>query len=378
MRERTITAPQTQQAAAFERYVFLDGLRGWGAVAVLVFHYLVQVFPPSTAAASILQRVIFFNGTIAVWMFFVVSGFSLSIGYIRRKDSRVLTRLAIGRYPRLAIPILAACGLVHVMMVTGLIYPPSERPDALKPFLNFESSLAYLFRFSLFDVFFDHRLFESYIPPLWTMSVELIGSGIVIALLAGFGRVKWRLWAYVGTMIVLMAAASLYGLFVAGIILAELYVFGLPAARWIRSLLVIGFVAGALVPVFSSNGVSVPGLLGVAGWCAAWTFLAPLRRLLQVRISRWLGTISFPLYLVHAPLLYSLCLFLQRTIQNSGIAQPTANLIVVTISIPAAILAAWVFTPINEFAVAFSRWLGRTVVEAFVPAPPATDQVASL
>jgi peptidoglycan/LPS O-acetylase OafA/YrhL len=346
-----------------ERYVFLDGLRGWGAVVVLVFHYLVQVFPPSPEAASFLQRIIFFNGTMAVCVFFVVSGFSLSIGYLRGKDRRALAVLAIGRYPRLVIPIFAACGLVHLMMVNGLIYPASQRLEILRPFLRVELTLPHLLRFSLFDVFFDYRLFESYIPPLWTMSVELIGSAAVIALLAVFGRVTWRIWVYAAVMIVLMALDSFYSLFVAGIILAELFIRGIPVAPWSRWLLVAGFIGGTLVPIFSDGTPGSAGLFGIAAWCTAWMFLAPLRRLLELPLSRWLGVISFPLYLIHAPLVYSLCLYLLRQIEGIGVTHAAANLIVVAVSMPLAILAAWLFTPVNEWAIRFSRWLGRIVVE---------------
>jgi peptidoglycan/LPS O-acetylase OafA/YrhL len=343
--------------------VFLDGLRGWGAVVVLVFHYLVQVFPPSMKAAAILPQIIVFNGNLAVWVFFVVSGFSLSIGYIQRRDPRSLTRLAIGRYPRLAIPILVACGLVHLMMVTGVIYPPGERPAILRQFLSFDTSLSHLFRFSLFDVFFNHRLFESYIPPLWTMSLELIGSAVVIGLLAVLGRVRWRLWVYAPLMVGLMVTNSLYCLFVAGILLAELWASGAPETRWFRSLLAAGFVAGLLVPVFTS-GITPPGLLGIVAWCAAWIFLAPLRALLQSRVSRWLGLISFPLYLMHAPLVYSFCLYLLKQLEHSGLTQAATHVLVVAVSMPVALLAAWLFSPVNEFAIRFSRWLGRIVVSS--------------
>src|SRR5262249_30069693 len=159
-------------------------------------------------------------------------GFSLSIGYIRRRDGRALTRLAIGRYLRLAIPILCACSVVHLMMVSGLIGPPSQRPEILRPFLVFDPTLSHLFRFSLFAVFFNHHLYDSYIPPLWTMSIELIGSALVIALLAIFGHVKWRLWIYMPLMLALMAFDSFYSLFVAGILLAELYAYRVAAPRW--------------------------------------------------------------------------------------------------------------------------------------------------
>src|SRR5262249_19664836 len=135
MPERNRTAPPGERLPV-QRYVFLDGLRGWGAVAVLLFHYLVQVFPTDAETASVLRRIIFLNGSMAVWVFFVVSGFSLSIGYVERRDARALARLAIGRYPRLAIPVFSACTLVHLMLVSGVIYPPSARPDGLKPFLS--------------------------------------------------------------------------------------------------------------------------------------------------------------------------------------------------------------------------------------------------
>lgn len=358
------TAGPISQAVLRGRCVFLDGLRGWGAVVVLVYHYLVQVFPPNQEAASILSRVIFLNGNMAVWVFFVVSGFSLSIRYIRRRDGRALTRLAIGRYPRLAIPILAACCVVHLMMVSGLIYPASQRIEILRPLLAFEPTVSHLFRFSLFDVFFDHRLLDSYIPPLWTMSIELIGSAAVIALLAIFGRVKWRLWVYTPVMLVLMAFDSFYALFVAGVLLAELYASGVAAPRWFRGLLAACWCGGLLVPVLS-NSVNPLGLLGIAAWCAAWIFLLPLRQLLEMPVSRWLGRISFPLYLMHAPVLYSFSLHLLRQVNGFGVSPAFANLIVVAMSLPVAILAAWLFTPVNDFATRFSRWLGNLVVDGW-------------
>jgi peptidoglycan/LPS O-acetylase OafA/YrhL len=346
-----------------ERFAFLDGLRGWGAVVVVVFHYWVQVFPLSPEAARVLQQVIFLNGTIAVWVFFVVSGFALSIGYIRRQDGRALARLAVGRYTRLAIPIFIACSLVHLMMVSGWIVPSSERPDALKPFLNFDSSLSRLLRFSFLDVFFDFRLVDSYIPPLWTMSIELMGSAVVIGLVAAFGRLEWRVWVYVSAMIALMALNSLYGLFIAGMILAELYVRGVSDAPGVRSLLVGGFVVGLLVPILFSGNASPAAMFGIVAWCAAWMFLMPLRRLLELPVSRWLGRCSFPLYLIHAPLLYSLSLLLLRRFEAAGISQPTANSLVVAVSVPLAVLAAWLLTPVNDVAIELSRWLGHVAVD---------------
>ena len=99
-----------------ERYRFLDGLRGWAAVTVMLFHYYVEALPYSGSAASALARLLSFDGVAAVHAFFVISGFSLSAGYVKRRDGAILARLAISRYPRQAILIFAACTIVFAMM----------------------------------------------------------------------------------------------------------------------------------------------------------------------------------------------------------------------------------------------------------------------
>ena len=45
------------------------------------------------------------DGNLAVFIFFVLSGFALSVGYIETEKTSVLTSLALRRYSRLAIPI---------------------------------------------------------------------------------------------------------------------------------------------------------------------------------------------------------------------------------------------------------------------------------
>lgn len=50
-------------------------------------------------------------GALAVYVFFVVSGFSISIAYVRGGSKRGVASLAVRRYPRLVIPVLAASPL---------------------------------------------------------------------------------------------------------------------------------------------------------------------------------------------------------------------------------------------------------------------------
>src|SRR5205814_10095243 len=68
--------------APIPRLTFLDGLRGWAAMAVLLFHVFILIFPPSNFAAIMLRKFVLFNGAFAVMLFFVISGFALSTPFV--------------------------------------------------------------------------------------------------------------------------------------------------------------------------------------------------------------------------------------------------------------------------------------------------------
>ena len=68
-----------------------------------------------------MRRLFIFNGLHAVVVFFIVSGYSLSIGYLQKGDPMKLKRLALGRYFRLSIPIALSCALVYLCACVGLI-----------------------------------------------------------------------------------------------------------------------------------------------------------------------------------------------------------------------------------------------------------------
>ena len=113
------------------RFRFLDAMRGWAAVVVLFHHIFVDGLPANSFMADRLfwSKFFFMNGTFAVCLFFVISGFSLSIGYLQSGNDRALARMAAGRYLRLAVPIFAICAITYALMVMNVISPPrSVRP----------------------------------------------------------------------------------------------------------------------------------------------------------------------------------------------------------------------------------------------------------
>jgi len=212
-----------------DRLYFLDGLRGWGAVAVLNGHlFVLFLFKDSPFAQHAFKVVPFlFDGTQAVFLFFVVSGFALTTPYFRGgRKSHFLVEGAVKRYPRLTIPIICSSLIAYVLMSLRLIHRDSAAGSVsalgwLETLYLFEPDFVHFLWFSIFDVYANFKVTHSYNVVLWTMSIELAGSLIVFGFLGLFGRWRFRLVAYLFAVALLLRSPFLP--FIVGTILAEVY-----------------------------------------------------------------------------------------------------------------------------------------------------------
>lgn len=101
--------------------------KGLASLAVLIFH----IFPCLIFHGienSVLSKMSFF-GIRAVLVFFILSGFSLSIGLLkqtrereREREGCIIAQKVISRYFRLAIPCLCASFMVYVLVKCGLSF----------------------------------------------------------------------------------------------------------------------------------------------------------------------------------------------------------------------------------------------------------------
>jgi peptidoglycan/LPS O-acetylase OafA/YrhL len=364
-------------ADAAKRFRFLDGLRGWAAFSVLIYHVFIDGLPANGFMADrvLWSKAFFLNGTLAVCIFFVVSGFSLSIRYLETGEARGLARIAAGRYLRLAIPIFAICAIAYALMVSGTIGPAGSRPVPLDRFLDFTPSLQGLFSFGLFKVFFAYSNAETYVPPLWTMSYEFFGSFMVFVILAAVRGWHARAIVFAGLFLALMVWQSYFALFVGGILMADLFakLDAWPAAnRYGAMLCVCGMILGvSLAPWFNAVYIAVAMLL-VAGVA----FCGPIRRLFENRLSDFLGWMSYPLYLLQAPVVYAFSVNALHHLASFGVADEPARWIVGAASIPVAVLCAIIFCPVNDLAVKLSRKFGAGFVGLFDRAGPRPAQKA--
>ena len=344
------------------RLKFLDGFRGWAALFVVFYHVFCEAFPLTATSGPILKQLLPFSGLYAVMVFFLVSGFSISIRFLATGDRRSLCKIAAGRYFRLVIPVFAACLTANFIVLSGLLAPATERLPIFSHALDFETTISRLLRFSFFDVFFDYVPSQTYIGPLWTMQVELSGSFILLALVAVLPRTRARPWCL---GIVIMAVfifaqtdnQNLFVLFPIGALIADGFQRGwleqlpMPAAI---ALLCAGIASPIVLPPAYDAANAVGTALLVMG-CLA---MVGVRKALSGTLSSILGTISFPLYLLHGLVLILIGEPLTRNFGHTLSERLTIDVITVVISIAAAVM----LIPVNVLAIRAARIAGEAAV----------------
>ena len=154
--------------------------------------------------------------------------------------------------------------------------------------------------------------------------------------------------------------------FAIGYVLAELYVAyseRLQSMTWVSWLATALFAVPVVFSTFFRTGHHFYLALLASALVLAVSFSNPLKRFFSNKASRFLGRISFPLYLIHLPLIcsYSSYLFLQLPQYGYG-NQATANIIVAT-TVPLGLLIAWLMYPIETFSVKAAKKISEVLMK---------------
>lgn len=344
------------------RLALLDGLRGWCALSVVFFHVYWETFGVLVPGFHNPLTGFLFDGRLAVCVFFVLSGEALSAAFFAGKGDAATIRLAIKRYPRLAIPILASCLIVFALDRCGLVYSAQaaaivQRGDWMGTWLHAPLTLGSTLRYSLCDIFINADFGPAVNPTLWTMKIELMGSFLVFALLLGWKRLS-RPRLLTLTLFAVGAVAPIdmenyLSCFLAGITFADWRARGFfnapgPGSCWraLAAIAAVGAADGLLHCRGDDSGKAVfAALLMFAVYSSP-----PLVAFFSGRLSRALGRISFPLYLIQFPVLASLTSGL--IVMAGAAGPPTLAAIwgVSLASVAACLLAAMAFEPVETVA----------------------------
>jgi peptidoglycan/LPS O-acetylase OafA/YrhL len=361
--------------------VALEGLRGLASITVLIWHLILGFYPEMlgdygrAVSGSGIRGHFWFGlvyGSAAVALFFVLSGYVLTLKFFRSGgDLIILRRAAIKRWPRLAGPVLLAvllswmigslgfyqyvegAAITKSQWLAGFANAVSQRGFEGRTFLDALSQGAFL-TFLRGDSYFNTNI--------WTMRIEFLGSLIsygMAPLLIGLGTAASAFAIFVVIMLCHYGNLILVG-FPVGVAMALVrarnpdWELGLPAA--VTALLVAVYLFG-----YSGLAVHDYAWLGrfheIYAHCIAAILaigaieLCPaVNRCFSTRFSRYIGNASFPLYLVHLPVLCSVgCTLLIAT--GSRVVAAICVIIV-------SFLLATVFAIANN---AWLRWVNKLV-----------------
>ncbi len=323
-------------APVSRRMASLDGLRGVSALIVVFYHYLAMLHPDlvehfATGPIPWIAQTplaILWNGLGAVLVFFVLSGFVIA-GAADRRGDQVIANL-VTRYFRLALP--ATASVVLALFWLNLL--PTAARDLAATFTRPSAWLGYTVQGDLPSL--SAGLYDGFVGifvtgrsdinnVLWTMKTELFGS-MALFVIYWVAR-DFMLLRLAGLFA--LAALSLtilrdaYLCFPLGALLYEAHRRDLlervpawtAAVALVAAVLLASYTTGfghRIMPEEIRWRLSPDNALGPVPILAAVLFLlavlrlAPFAALMSTAVTQWLGRVSFALYLVHVPLLYTL------------------------------------------------------------------------
>ena len=320
-------------------------------------------------------------GTEAVWLFFILSGFVLALPYLRSRRLDVASYYP-RRLIRIYLPALAA--LAIALLIATIV----QRPDADMSFWM-QRHHSQPFSETLIDaaLVFGGSTLNT---PLWSLQWEVLYSLVLPLALILFARPN-RWWpAQAAGMLALIVAGALTDIkalflmpmFVLGCIIAtnwpaidhilQRVLTGRRGNLWgwlsLAAAVILLPLKWALLPlglpgVISSaaQGTAIAGILIILLLAIAWP---PVRNFLSLAPVRWLGAISFSLYLIHEPIVVTV----------GVLVGPDYAWLALPIALPLALLAGWLFYRLIERP---SHQLARRAGRAIARRPQSAPRAAA-
>ena len=292
---------------------YIDGLKGVGALMVMLSHYNLMRFPAPTWFHDGYFSTLFMSGGFAVALFLIVSGFTAWMSVERKiNDRKLIGKMIVNRYFRFGIPfgvvfiIMYACwylGIFNWHIDAGELTKSEVLKTAFWP-VNIVGFIKSLLLSPINSDFWD--------SPLWMMKYVFLGTYIAILLRLGVSTISstYRFLIILFTSLVL----SIFDVFFMGIMLGICFSYLYHESNFVYQSKWIG---GALFIFFLTLRWSFPIGISVesknfftASICLVSIYLLPtLQNILQHPVFQYLGKISFSIFIFHWPILGSLTSF---------------------------------------------------------------------
>ncbi|MGN9845712.1 acyltransferase family protein [Nonomuraea sp. H19] len=360
-------------AAPGARLGGLDGIRGLAALFVVLHHCWLLSFPGFPADTGPGWAGWLLYGHFAVVVFIALSGFSLAVSPARA-DWRLngLRRFARRRAWRILPPYWAA--LAFSLAVAWLLVPqPGQPVPTGKTVVVYGLLLQDVFgspspNGAFWSIAIEAQLY--FVFPLLLLVVRRLGPMAMVAAVTVVVAAVGVLAAYVPAVATLMrltpqfAVLFAVGVLAAGVVRAPVRApLHWAAAIAVVPVLIVIAVQGSTWAVANFFWIDL-ALAPAAGLLLAAVATGrprPLVRLLDTGPVRSLGSFSYSLYLVHAPIVVAVNHFLVAPRLEAGV---TRFLVLLAVAVPVSVLFARAFAAVFELP--FQRYRSGPALRAAV------------
>ena len=363
---------------------FLEGLRGLAALIVVFCHlkntffihwpeellFLLKDKTNSYFISHIIHSIvnILFDGGLAVYIFWFMSAYVISIKLFTSNDDSYLIKSFIKRYFRLLIPVLASVLFAYIVLSSDLMYNSILAHKQgkgyidgwLNNFYNFEPNFFLAIKSGIWDTFFDYDPQKTYNAVLWSIKPELFGS-IFCYFIFGIFKESSRRYVFYVPIILGTFALEEYWLtsFMLGFLFCDIDHSDSSVFRDYLNIITSNQVLNIFLFICLIIIGGKPSFFGFDNLLIS-SFMVliilktePLQRLFESNVLIWLGKISFALYLIHLPIICSLSCYLFLILPYSFFLKLFA-VIIVTLII--SLIGANLFTKyIDNFGIKVSR-----------------------
>ncbi|MEO7221011.1 MAG: acyltransferase [Devosia sp.] len=347
-----------------QRFAALDGLRGWAALSVVIYHCLWQTFGVRFPELHNFITALLGNGILAVAIFLTISGYVLTRRRWRNPHNPPLLVAAVRRYVRLTIPIIAATALVFVLMAFELTPTrPAHEVTGVRAwyntFVRFEPGVLDAISFA-FAWTYTWPVAHNYNPFLWTMLAELWGCWVLFALSQNDRYLREPYSPLLLLTVLTLLMFPLGACFGAGALIAlaerdgALPASSTPLLSFVASCGLLALLAVAAFTQLLDGGNRFLAVLGTATFLAV-RYSLPAQRFLNTGISQFLGHISFPLYLVQFAVIVSHSANLIVWVHTAAALTTSTALLIAAGSVVASLVLATLFLPIELGTLALLR-----------------------
>lgn len=324
----------------------LDALRGLAATSVMLYHYTAWYGHDGNGHVPPGVLVSFGQGGLGVDLFFIISGFVI---FMTLENTSNMYRFVTSRFARL-YPAFIACMLLTIA-ITHVLHYAHVYPTLIITNLTMVPGL---FGYSGIDGAYWTLLYELVFYGLAALAVlgmqwrrpELpcfVWLVIVLVMqLIGLDRLPGQIHTLPVPLIPTLIVAPYANLFIIGIILYRLHT----GHRTWQTYLLLGFALAMSVgdgPQLAFKALSVPLFpVIIAGFAAiVWLAVADWLPILHAAPLKFLGRISYPLYLIHGAAGYAVI----RRLETDGVS---ANFAVATTMV-LAVMLAWAVSDLVEW-----------------------------